>query len=121
MSDNHWTVFNGAGAVVADNMSVEVVRAYLTPERFARGWMAAYTLVVRTPDELAAIEPSEDPHTYGEDCTECKGYCLRFPSWSKNVKDVPSRSSADTARPKPNEQDPLTLLHKLSKDIGEEL
>jgi hypothetical protein len=41
---NHWTVFNGAGAVICDNMPLDVARAYLTPERAARGWNAVYCL-----------------------------------------------------------------------------
>lgn len=53
MNGNHWTVFNGAGAVVADNVPLEVVDAYLTDSRIERGWMAAYTVVIRTSDELA--------------------------------------------------------------------
>lgn len=52
---NHWTIFNGAGAVVADNMPLEVVHDYLTTERFARGWHAAYCLVVHTEDDLAEV------------------------------------------------------------------
>lgn len=58
MTGNHWTVFNGAGAVVADNMTLEVVHAYMTPERFERGWNAVYCLVVRCPEDLPALEES---------------------------------------------------------------
>jgi hypothetical protein len=52
VSGNHWTVFNGAGAVVADNMPLDVVRAYLTPGRLARGWHAAFVFVARTVEDL---------------------------------------------------------------------
>jgi hypothetical protein len=58
---NHWTVFNGAGAVVADNMPLDVVQAYLTPERIARDWYAVYCLIVRTEEELAAAMSTEEP------------------------------------------------------------
>lgn len=54
MTGNHWTVFNGAGAVVCDNMPLDAARAYLTPERAERGWVAAYTLVVRDPVDFPA-------------------------------------------------------------------
>jgi hypothetical protein len=66
MTGNHWTVFNGAGAVVADNMPLEVVDAYLTSERLSRGWLAAYTVIVRTEDELAearAAIAKASPHS----------------------------------------------------------
>lgn len=52
MSFNHWTVFNGAGAVVADNMPLDVVRAYLTPARIERGWHAAFVFIARTTEDL---------------------------------------------------------------------
>lgn len=55
MKGNHWTVFNGGGAVVCDNMPLEVVHAYMTHERFSRGWHAVYCLVVRSEDDLAEV------------------------------------------------------------------
>lgn len=56
MKGNHWTIFNSGGAVVADNMPLEVVRSYLTPERFARGWNAVFCLVVGSVDQLAELD-----------------------------------------------------------------
>jgi len=55
MTGNHWTVFNGCGAVVCDNMSLDVVRAYMTPERFARGWQAVFCLIVNSEERLAEL------------------------------------------------------------------
>lgn len=55
MNGNHWTVFNSAGAVVADNMPLEVVRAYLTPARLERGWYAAYVYLVRSEEDLPPL------------------------------------------------------------------
>jgi hypothetical protein len=60
MTGNHWTVFNGAGAVVADNMPLDVVHAYMTPGRFARGWHAAYCLVVRCEEDLPPLGDSRN-------------------------------------------------------------
>ena len=54
MTGNHWTVFNGAGAVVADNMPLDVARAYLTPESVERGWTAVYCIIVRDPVDFPA-------------------------------------------------------------------
>jgi hypothetical protein len=69
---NHWTVFNGAGAVVCDNMPLDVARAYLTPERAERGWLAAYTVIVRDPSEFpdraeASVEVTEAMVEAGKD------------------------------------------------------
>lgn len=55
MTGNHWTVYNGAGAVVADNMPLEVVHAYMTPERFARGWTAVFCVIVNSEEHLAEL------------------------------------------------------------------
>jgi hypothetical protein len=55
---NAWTIFNSAGAVVADNMPIEVVRAYLTPERFERGWNAAYVYLVGSEEDMPKGCPS---------------------------------------------------------------
>lgn len=62
MTGNHWSVFNGAGAVVCDNQPLEVARAYLTPERADRGWNAVYCLVVRDPADFTdGVSASEVP------------------------------------------------------------
>jgi hypothetical protein len=50
-----WTIFNGAGAVVVDDASLETVRDYMTPERFARGWTAVSVHVVKGPDGMAEL------------------------------------------------------------------
>jgi hypothetical protein len=38
--EGSWTVFNGGGAVVVDEASLEVAAANMTDERMARGWTA---------------------------------------------------------------------------------
>jgi hypothetical protein len=49
---NHWTVFNGGGAVVADNLTIDGVMAYMTNERFDRRWHACYCVLVKNMGEL---------------------------------------------------------------------
>jgi hypothetical protein len=75
MDGNHWTVFNGAGAVVCDNMPMEVAQAYLTAERAERGWNAVYCLIVRDPAEFPSgvgvlkdktVSPSPPEQKHGE-------------------------------------------------------
>jgi hypothetical protein len=51
MIGNHWSIINGAGATVADSMPLEVAAAYLTPERFERGWIAV--CCIATAEQLA--------------------------------------------------------------------
>jgi hypothetical protein len=58
MNGNHWTIFNSAGAVIVDNMPLDVVHVYMTPERFERGWNAVYCLVVRREEDLPPLEES---------------------------------------------------------------
>jgi hypothetical protein len=55
VNGNHWTIFNGAGVVVADNMPLDVVHAYMTPERFARGWQAVFCVIVNSEERLAEV------------------------------------------------------------------
>lgn len=64
---NHWTVFNGAGAVVCDNMPMEVAQAYLTPERAERGWHAVYCLIVRDPADFPDCAVTEAMVEAGKD------------------------------------------------------
>lgn len=52
MTGNHWTVFDSGGAVVCDNMPMDVAQIYLTPERAERGWTAVYCLIVRDPADF---------------------------------------------------------------------
>jgi hypothetical protein len=59
MNGNHWTVINGGGGVVADNMPLEVVGAYLTPERFERGWQAV--CVISNMEQLTDLCPEPLP------------------------------------------------------------
>jgi hypothetical protein len=65
VSGNHWTIFNSAGAVVCDNMPLEVVHAYMTPERFARGWQAVFCVIVNSEEglaEVSATPPAQMEH-----------------------------------------------------------
>jgi hypothetical protein len=46
----NWSVFN-TGACVADGLTTEEAKEYMTPERIARGWTAVYCVVVKADDE----------------------------------------------------------------------
>jgi hypothetical protein len=46
----HWSVFN-TGACVADGLTMEEAKEYMTPERIARGWTAVHCVVVKSDDE----------------------------------------------------------------------
>jgi hypothetical protein len=47
-----WTVFNGFGAVVADNVDADEARAALTSERCARGWFAVSCVVAKQASDI---------------------------------------------------------------------
>lgn len=56
LTDANWTVFSGPGAVVAENQTLEGVREWISPERWARGWTAVYCVIARSESELLARE-----------------------------------------------------------------
>lgn len=61
MTCNHWTVFNGGGAVVADNLSYDEMAEYMSEERFDRRWHAVYCVLVKNMSELRDARPAPLP------------------------------------------------------------
>jgi len=51
----NWSVFN-TGACVADGLTMEEAKEYMTPERIARGWTAVYCVVVKSDDQWPTQE-----------------------------------------------------------------
>jgi hypothetical protein len=54
----HWSVFN-TGACVADGLTMEEAKEYMTPERIARGWTSVYCVVVKSDDEWPAAKQEQ--------------------------------------------------------------
>jgi hypothetical protein len=55
-ADAGWTIFNSGGAVVGEDLTLEEVRDYMTPERFERGWNAVYCINVTSQAQLDKLD-----------------------------------------------------------------
>ncbi|MDB5975121.1 MAG: hypothetical protein JWR07_1881 [Nevskia sp.] len=120
-SRNHWTIFNSGGAVVADNMPLEVVRAYLTPERFARGWSAVFCLVVGSEDQLAVLgggiterqmqdqeQPDEDGDVYWHQMF--LGKCVEMQALAGTIEDAQTNAYAEGRKDEREQWEPVARL-----------
>jgi hypothetical protein len=61
MTDKHWTVFNGAGAVIAENCTLADAADELPDDAFERCWTVVYRVVVKNAEELRKARSSEPP------------------------------------------------------------
>lgn len=52
MIDNNWTVFNGAGVVIADDCTMDEAIDELPDDAFERGWTLVRCVVINSADEL---------------------------------------------------------------------
>ena len=61
MADKNWSVFNGAGAVIADECTFSEAEGALPDDAFERGWTLVHCVVIKTANELSAAKSAQVP------------------------------------------------------------
>lgn len=65
-TDAQWSVFN-SGACIAEGLTLDQAKDYLTDERIARGWNAVYCIVIDNSHKWESIESESTPVAAVED------------------------------------------------------